>query len=475
MRIHLLHMRMEREADVIIIGLGTAGLSAAREVAKVTQYFHIIGNGTYGTTCVRNGCMPSKILISAARTFRARGHMEECGIHGSESLRMDIPALLNRVRAMRAHFLHYALEETESFRAHIIEGNVRLSAPDTVEINGGRIRAKAVIIATGSRPIIPEVWQGFKDRILTSDTLFDQQDLPASIGVIGMSVLGAEMAQAFAGLGIQVTATHTEALVGGCTDPDVSARAADILGEEMELWLQTTPEIASEGDKLRLRAGGRTALVDKLFIAEGRCANLEGLGLEALGLREAGKPFERYDCETMQLEGERIFLAGDVTLGRAILFQAADEGRIAGYNAARGKTYSFTRRTPMQVCYTAPEICIAGASWEQCGASAAIGEARFENQGRALIEGMNQGIVRIYAERTSGRLLGSEFCAPNGEHLAHLLAWIIDAKLTVFEALRLPFYHPTVEEGLRTALQELAEHIRPGSKQAMELACLDAL
>lgn len=429
---------MNQKLDVIIIGMGTAALAAASEVKKVTKNFIIISNGIYGTTCVRAGCMPSKAFIHGAQLYHSRKLMAQCGIKKPDDITIDIPELLKHVRALREHFLQFTLKTTEEYRAHIIEGDAWFLSPTEIRVDKEIYTAGSIIIATGSSPIIPEDCAGFAKNILTTDTLFDQNDLPAEISVMGLSVLGAEMAQAFAQLGIKVAAQHENELIGGITDPEVSAYAVKHLSNEMEIHLSQT----------------KCMQADTLFVAQSRKANLEHMGLEEGGIIAPGGPVLDYNSETMQVGDLPIFVAGDVKSGRSILNEAVHEGKIAGYNATHEKIKHFRRHTPLQIVHTDPVIAVAGKSWEEVmTGDVVIGKSDYEDQGTARIMGKKSGILHIYADKQSHMLLGAEIFAPAGEHMAHELAWLIDRQVTVEDALELPFYHPSLEEGIKTALQ----------------------
>ena len=158
-------------------------------------------------------------------------------------------------------------------------------------------------------------------------------------------------------------------------------------------------------------------------------------------------------------------MAGDVNELHPVLHEAADDGRIAGYNAANFPDVRASwRRTPLGIVFTDPQIGVVGggyAALRDCEAVA--GEISFDNQGRARVQSMNAGKVRIYADAHTGRLLGAELFGPRVEHLSHLLAWAVQAGLTVDRALDMPFYHPVVEEGIRTALRDLNVNLRHGA------------
>ena len=431
---------MATHADVIIIGTGTAALAAASEVKKATDRFLIISNGIYGTTCVRAGCMPSKAFIHGAQAYHARKRMMEWGIGNAEKLTINIPALLAQLRSLREHFLAFTLQATEKYRAHIIEGDTWFLSPNEIRVGKEVYHAKNIILATGSSPMLPDNCKEIADTILTTDTLFEQEDLPDTIGVLGLSVLGAEMAQAFAQLGIRVIAQHESELIGGLTDPEVNAYAVEHLRQAMDIKLNQTE---------CMRA-------DTLFVAQSRKANLENMGLEECGIIKPGDAIMNYDAETMQVDDLPLFVAGDVKWGRSILNEAVHEGKIAGYNASHEHIKRFRRRTPLQIVHTDPVMATAGKSFSELEPETVIiGKTTFDDQGCAKIMGKASGIVHVYADKKSRQLLGAELFAPAGEHLAHQLAWLIDRQVTVENALELPFYHPSLEEGLRTALESL--------------------
>ena len=450
---------MNETLDVIIVGAGSAGLSALREVRKHTDRFVIINDGLWGTICARVGCMPSKALIEAANAFHRRDTFEEFGIRGSDQLTMDIPTVLQRVRRLRDDFVASTVKTTDDLGKRAISGRARLLAPDRLEVNGKELRAHKIIIATGSRPIVPAPWNSLGDRLLTTDILFEQKTLPAHMAVIGMGSIGAEMAQALSRLGIKVTAFGGNQFAG-LTDPQVITTATDLLGKELPLHMGNKAELNLVHKGVQVRAGSTEVIVDCVLAALGRRPNIDNLGLETLGvpLDQHGMP--SVNPSTMQVADLPIFLAGDANDQAPLLHEAADEGYIAGLNAIRSDPLCFTRRTPLAIIFTDPNIAIVGNRFQALNPTKTlIGEVHFDRQGRARVGQRNKGIQRIYADAESGRLLGAEMCAPAGDHMAHLLALAIDQSLTVQQLLRLPFYHPVLEEGLRTALRALSTQL----------------
>jgi dihydrolipoamide dehydrogenase len=449
---------MTRDVDVAIIGAGSAGLSALREIRRHTENFVLINDGAYGTTCARVGCMPSKALIEAANAFHHRHRLREMGISGGDRLTVDRAAVLHRVRGLRDAFVAYVLERTKDLGERSITGRPRFVAPDLLEVDGRRVKARRVIIATGSRPIVPEAWEAFREQVITSDDLFELKTLPPRMAVVGLGSVGAEMAQALSRLGVEVTGFDGVEQVAGLTDPVVNRAAVAMLKEECCLYLGTNAELDLDGASVRVSAGAHTAIVDQVLVALGRRPNLDGLGLEQIGAELDGDGIPCFDPRTMQVGDLPVSIAGDVNGHLPLLHEALDEGYIAGYNALRGSPECFQRRTPLSIVFTDPNIAAVGQVFGELNEDeTVVGEFDFSDQGRAVMAAENRGWLRVYADRNDGRLVGAELCAPRGEHLAHLLACAIQQRMTAQEFLRLPFYHPTVEEGMESAVRKIAK------------------
>jgi dihydrolipoamide dehydrogenase len=168
-------------------------------------------------------------------------------------------------------------------------------------------------------------------------------------------------------------------------------------------------------------------------------------------------------------------MAGDAGNFIPLLHEAVDEGRIAGNNAARTALCKVAkeglRRAPISVVFTDPQIGIVGGGYRSLQPGTfATGTVNFEDQGRARILLRNKGLMNVYAEMTTGRFLGAEIFAPDGEHLAHLLAWALQNRMTVGQMLEMPYYHPVLEEGLRTALHDVNAKLRTVRRPVREPA-----
>lgn len=454
---------MTRKVKACVIGAGSAGLFSLGALRKSSTDFVIINSGHLGTTCARVGCMPSKVLIQAAEYYHDRKHLAVAGIDGGENLTVHIPRVLQHVRNLRDTFVGGVMGNFNKGPAKkLIEGQARFVAPNIVEVNGERIEAEAFILATGSRPVVPQAWQAFGDRVLTTDSLFEQQDLPGSIAVLGLGAIGLEIGQALSRLGINVTGIDMADTVGGLQDEAVRDEAVKLIGAEFDLWLGAPAEVEDNGDgRLKVRAGSREVIVDKILVSLGRRPNIDSLDLAAADVELDQRGMPQINPNTMQIPGTRLFVAGDSTADRALLHEAGDEGRIAGFNALAVEVKQFQRKTPFAIAFCDPNIAMVGARWDELKQrqDVAVGARNFDTQARARVMQKNAGLIHIYAAKADGRILGAEMISPRGEHMAHHIAWAMEQKLTVWDMIAKPFYHPVIEEGLQNALNDLAAKV----------------
>lgn len=456
------------QTDVAIIGSGTAGMTAYRAVKKRGKRALMIEFEHYGTTCARVGCMPSKLLIAAAHAAHAIRQAPAFGVHADGPLRIDGPAVMQRVRAERDRFVSFVLKDVEGFPAEDkYWGKARFVSSTRLQIDDNTfVDAKSVIIATGSEPVIPEMYRAAGDRLLINDTVFELQDLPRRMLVVGTGVIGLELSQALARLGVQITVLGRSASLAGIADEQVKASALQAFREEFDIQLNSdVRRVERLGDEVmvdyRAEDGSeRQERFDYVLMAAGRKPRLGGLGLEDIGVSLNDKGMPDFDKETLQLKGQPIFIAGDVNGMHPILHEAADDGFLAGNNAAAyPDVQAGQRRAPMGVVFTEPQVARVGKVGKALPADAVVGAVDFRGQGRSRVMLENKGLLHVYAAVDTGLFLGAEIAGPRAEHLAHLLAWSVQQSLTVGQMLEMPFYHPVIEEGLRTALRDAASKV----------------
>jgi dihydrolipoamide dehydrogenase len=400
-------------------------------------------------------------MIQIADDYHRRKALSAEGIARGEDLSIHIRASLAHVRALRDDFVGGLIADViEPLGDKFVEGYAEFVEATVLKVGQLEIVADKVVIATGSRPVIPGPWKTLADRYLTTDTIFEQNTLPHDMAVIGLGAIGLELGQALKRMGFNVTGFDRLETIGGLRDPQVSRAAVEMFAEELPVHLGTDAEIETADARLRITAGGRTYSVDKVLLSVGRAPNIDGLHIERLGVELDDRGLPDFDRTTMQVRNLPVFIAGDVADYRPILHEVAHEGTVAGYNAVHDPVLGFKRKTPLAICFSDPNVCSVGASWDNLkDTGPAIGTAEFDG-GREQIMLRPKGMIRIYADAGSGRLLGAEMVAPHGEHLAHQLAWSIQQNLTVFDLLSMPYYHPTVEESLKSALLDLLDGVR---------------
>ncbi len=469
------------EVDVAILGGGTAGMAAYRAAAAHTDRILLIEGGAFGTTCARVGCMPSKLLIAAAEAAHTAEHAGRFGIQ--TTVAVDGRRVMERVRRERDRFVGFVLDSINSFPdVHRRRGYATFLDDHTLQVGEETIRARAIVIATGSRPKILPMYRSITPwlpeeqpdaaarraaGVLVSDDIFDWEDLPASLAVFGPGVIGLELGQALFRLGVRVRVFGVGGFLGPLADPEVRADA--IAAFSAELPIQT------DARQLRVSRDHRGVVVrwiedgaeqeehfELMLAATGRTPNVDRLGLHHTSLTLDARGVPLYDRRTLQCGTSAIFLAGDANADVPLLHEAADEGKIAGDNAGSWPNVRRgARRSPMAVMFTDPQIAVIGAP-RTALADPIVGRVSFVDQGRSRVMLQNSGRLHVYADRLTGRLLGAEMVGPRAEHLAHLLAWAHQSGMTIPEMLAMPFYHPVVEEGLRTALRDAAAQLGAG-------------
>lgn len=459
----------EHACDVAVIGAGTAGIAAYRAATDAGASAVLIERGPGGTTCARVGCMPSKLLIAAAKAAHAARSADPFGIRVS-GVAVDGRAVLERVRAERDRFVDSVLDGLDGLpEGARIAGTARFEDGRSLTVDAHtRIAFKAAVIATGSSPNIPKPLHGLGDRLLTTDTLFEIPDLPGSLAVLGAGAVGIEIAQAMTRLGVRVTVLDTGDTVAGLSQPDLARQAAAIFGAELDLHLGATLEAATrDGDGVRLawtdRHGhAQVTRAERVLAATGRAPNLDGLGLDAAGLRLGDDGVPDFDRRSLVCAGAPILIAGDADGWRPVLHEASRQGGIAGANAAALAASCAVAKpepwTSLAMVFTDPQVAVVGTPYEADAPGRVTGTVEFADQGRARVDGANRGGLRIWADR-DGTLLGGEMIGPAVEHLAHLLTHAIADGKTAATVLNQPIYHPTVEEGFSTALSEITHTI----------------
>ncbi|OTP67409.1 dihydrolipoyl dehydrogenase [Caballeronia sordidicola] len=461
------------QIDVAIIGAGSAGLPAYRAAKAAGASVILIEGGPHGTTCARVGCMPSKLLIAAGEAAHAASRTAPFGVHIDGSIRIDGREVMQRVKSERDRLVGFVLESVEAIPAHEkLTGYARFIDDGLLQIGDHtRVRARSIVIATGSSPVIPQMYQALGDRAIINDDVFAWSDLPRKIAVVGAGVIGIELGQALAHLGVDVTILGARGRVGPLSDPDIKAYAEKTFSNSFRFEPRAEVEAVerlTDSVQIRFRADSGKLIeesFDYVLVTAGRKPNSDRLELKntSLTLDLHGNPV--FDPLTLQAGTHPVFIAGDANGILPIQHEASDEGRAAGTNAARfPNVVPQIRRAPLVIVFSDPGIAMVGARHaDLVPESFVTGEVSFEDQGRSRLMLRNRGLMHIYVDKATRLFLGAEWMGPDAEHIAHLLSWALQMKLTVDSMLEMPFYHPVIEEGLRTALRDSVAALKASS------------
>ncbi|KAF5303868.1 hypothetical protein FQR65_LT18932 [Abscondita terminalis] len=430
--------------DIIIIGAGTAGISAYKEAVKYTSNLLIINKGPWDTTCVRVGCMPSKVLISTANRMHDIQHADEVALSVQSEINTD--RVMQHVQNLRDRFARATLKDVESWEEkHKIDGEAKFINAHTVEVNGQQYQAKILGI-NSSHPM----------------KSFELKTLPKSIAVIGSGVIAIELAQAMHRLGVNTTIFARSKKVGVLTSPSLQAIAQTTLSKELDIKFEILPnsiEDTEHGVAVSFLENdeSNTIQVDYVLTATGRSSNLSTLALENIDASFSDLKNLPIHQATKQLANFPIFIVGDAFTQTPLQHEAAHEGRNVVSSCLNfPKIQDLNTLAPLGIVFCSPEMGMVGQNYAALSKSNIefiTGFVSYEKQGRALVLGKNKGAIEVYVDKKTRKLLGAELFVESAEHMAHLLSWMIAEDLTIDEILSKPFYHPTLEEGIRTALK----------------------
>ena len=449
---------MERmSCDVLVVGAGTAGLKAYKAAVARGADVLLVEKGPGGSTCTRVGCMPSKLLIAAGRLAHDARRAAGRGVHVG-AVEIDGPAVLRKLRAERDRFVRSVLDDYHAIPdGHRLQGEARFTGPTSLVVGEIAIDAAAIVVATGGHPVVPDGLDVPPALIHTHETIFEIEELPATMAVLGAGPLGLELAQAFARLGVEVIVLDSGKTVGGLSDPAADDEARKALSREVTIHLGVEATASSERDRARVTWAGDVAgekVVDLILVAAGRPPTLDGLDLDRAGITLDEKSVPLFAEETRRCGDSAIFIAGDAAGGwRPVLHEAARGGTIAGTVAAGGPP---ARPIPaLAIAFTEPGLVSVGVGFDDLPADVRIGEASMKDNGRSTVDGEDHGLVRLYGD-ANGQLIGASIVALGAEHLGQLVALGIDRGISVAEFADQPWYHPTVHEALQQAARDLA-------------------
>ncbi|MCZ2813461.1 FAD-dependent oxidoreductase [Modestobacter sp. VKM Ac-2979] len=412
-----------RRWELLVVGAGTAGLLAAQTAASLGARVLLVDRGTWGGECLWTGCVPSKALIAAGEAAAAARAAAGFGVQ-VDGVRIDGAAVLASVRAAVREI--EPVDSPEAQRAAgvaVAEGQLVFTGPSTAVLDGRRVRFRQAVVATGSAPALPAV-PGLADSPpLTTETLWDERDLPERLVVLGGGTTGCELGQAMARLGVRVDLVETADRLLSAEDPAASALVTAALradGVTVHLSTQVQRVSGAPGDTRVTLADGGELRCDRLLVTTGRRAAGDGLGLDAAGVQRDDDGWVVVDAH-LRTSNPRIWAAGDVTGQPQYTHLAGLHGSTVAANAVLGLRRRVDLTALPRVTFTQPEVAAVGAptgTAEQAGLR--VLEQGHQHSDRAITDRRTDGVTRLAVDARH-RVRGATVVGPRaGETLAEL-------------------------------------------------------
>jgi len=454
--------------DLAVIGAGSAGFSAAITAAEAGANVVLIGHGTIGGTCVNVGCVPSKAMIRAVEPLHvARAAARFDGI-SAEARVTDWAAMVAQKQALVDDLR--AAKYTDVLPSHekvtYMEGAASFTRDGALMVGGEQINAPKVIIATGSRPHVPNLAGLDGVDWLDSTSALELAALPASLMIMGGGFIGVELAQIFARAGVAVTIVTRHGLLPSA-EPEISAALTGYFEDEGITVLSglAYEQVSQAGGQVTLqttRAGAPlTITAERLLLATGRVPNSEALGLDAAGITTDVRGGIVTDAQ-MATSRAGVYAAGDVTGRDQFVYMAAYGAKIAARNAIEDAGLSYENAAMPEVVFSDPQVASVGLSEAQArnaGHEVLTSVLPLEHVPRALAARDTRGLIKLVAESGSKRLLGAHILAPEGADSIQTAVMAIAAGMT-YEALgAMIFPYLTNVEGLKLAAQTFEKDV----------------
>jgi pyruvate/2-oxoglutarate dehydrogenase complex dihydrolipoamide dehydrogenase (E3) component len=419
--------------DVIVIGAGAAGLTAAGGCAMFGLKPALIEAGAMGGECLNNGCVPSKALIAAARrAAEARGG-ERLGVRIAEP-EVDWAGVHAHVRdAIAAIAPHDSQERFEDLGCEVLRGHARLTGSHSVEVNGRTLTAPRIVIATGSMPAVPDI-PGLSDGpFLTNENLFELTERPEHLLILGAGSIGMEMGQSFRSLGSDVTICDPVRPLGR-DDPESVALLMEAMKREGVRFVEGQVVRVERRDSAIIAhlEGGDTLSGSHLLVATGRRARTGGMGLEELGVKMGANGIEVDARRRTSIPN--IYAIGDCREGPRFTHVSGYEGGNVVLEIALGIPTKVNWRALPWCTYTQPEVAQIGMTEEQArekyGAALKVVREAFDHNHRAIAEGSAEGHLKVMMK--GKKVVGASICGRNAGELLLPFAQAITGKSSTF-------------------------------------------
>lgn len=438
--------------DLVAIGGGTGGLAATRAAAVAGKRAALITDSPIGGDCTWTGCVPSKTLISAA----AQG--------------VDFPDAMKRVHETVAHIAGTEdAEVLESEGITVIEGRARLVGGKAVEVNGSRVSADNIVLATGSRPVsLPIDGLDGVDH-LTNENVWDLDELPERLGIVGGGAIGCELAQTFARFGTRVTQWEVMDRLLVIEEPEASETIERVFaaeGIEVRKGKFMSGITPLGGPRAVLDAGTNPVEVDHVLIAAGRAPNTADLGLEEAGVALTERGHIKVDAK-MRTSADGIYAVGDVNGLLPFTHSANEQGILVGRMASGVRmTWKFNAARVPWTTFTSPEVARVGVTEAQAPKGSRVAYLPMAENDRAIAEGRTEGFVKLIAAPRrflrnvgGGRIVGATIVGDRAGEMIHEPAMAMLTNMFTGRLAQLAHAYPTWSLGVQKAAGQFFQEI----------------
>ena len=459
--------------DLLVVGGGTAGIVGAKTAARMGARVLLVERERTGGDCLWTGCVPSKSLLAAAAAAAGARHAGDLGVT-VQGVEVDFPAVMKHVRAAIDHIAPIdspeAIEETGATVRH---GTVHFTGPGQATVDGSPVRFTQALLATGAAPSLPPIPGLDATQALTSDTVWDLDDLPGRLVVLGGGSIGCELGQGFARLGSEVTIVEGAPRLLVREDADAAAavhRALEADGVRVLAGSAVTAVRPDESDArtgVLVLADGSEVPFDRLLVAVGRSPRTRDLGLDRLGVETDQRGFVVVD-DHLRTTNPRVWAAGDLTGHPQFTHTAGSHGSLAASNAVLGVRRSVDLSGIPRVTYTQPEVAAVGLDTGRERPGLRVISWSHDHVDRAVTEGRTDGLTKLVVDRR-GRILGGLVVGPRAGETLGEIGVAVTRGLRTRDLAGVVHAYPTWNDGpWNAALSDVREQLeRPTTRRAL--------
>jgi len=447
--------------DLAVIGAGPGGYVAAIRGAQLGARVCLIEGREVGGTCLNRGCIPTKAIISSAELYHKMKKAEEFGLSAGE-VGFNLKKIMERKDKIVTDLRTGVIKLLKGNKITLIEGRGKLAGKNEIEIFGENpqsVSAENIILATGSEPLVPGMFNTGSKRVMTSDDAFNLTEIPRSIIIAGGGVLGCEWAIIFNAFGSSVTIIEMLPAIIPTEDLQISRMLQGFL-QKKGIKIMTKSrilEIKEAGNEIEaLLEGGKSVRAKKLLLSLGRKLNTRGNGFEEAGLEFDGEKIKVDESLRTSIPG--IFAIGDITGKKLLAHVASAQGIVAAENAL-GRDKKMIDYDLIPGCiYTSPQVASVGLTEEKAkekGIKYIKSRFPFAANGKANCMGETEGFVKIIAGEEDHKILGVHIMGPKATELISEGALALTHGLTAKDVLKTVHPHPTLSEGIMESFAQI--------------------